>query len=88
MPNYWKKTLTENTTNNQNLSYLNHHLTKSNQIHPFEKLTVKELHLISLQHETTTPNSQKYFESMFQDLTLQCKYIYTLPRITTIDAKL
>ena len=30
IPNHRKKTLTENTTNSQNLSYLNHHLIKSN----------------------------------------------------------
>ena len=69
------------------LSYLNHHLTKSNQIYSFEKLTAKELYLISLQQETTTPTSQKYFESMFWDLTLQWKNIYTPPLITTIDSK-
>lgn len=71
MPNYWKRKLTENTTNDQNLSYLNHHLKKSNQIHSAEKLTTKELCLTLFQHETTTPVSQKYFETMFQDLTLQ-----------------
>ena len=67
---------------------MNQHLIKSNQIHSFEKLTAKELYLISLQHKTTTPTSQKYFDSMFRDLTLQCKQIFTLPRITTIDYKL
>ena len=71
-----KKKLTENTINSQNLSYLNHHLKKSNQ-HCFEKLTAKELYLISLQHETATLTSQKYFESMFRDMTLQWKHIYT-----------
>ena len=59
----------------QNLSYLNYHLMKSNQIHSVEKLTAKELYLISLQHETATPTSQKYFESIFQDVTLQRKHI-------------
>ena len=44
--------------------------------------------MLSLQHETATPTSQKYFESIFRDLTLQCKHIYTLPRITTTDSKL
>ena len=44
-PNYWKKKLTKNTINSQNLSYLNHHLIKSIQIHYFEKLTAKELYL-------------------------------------------
>ena len=28
IPNHWKKKLTENTINSQNLSYLNHHLIK------------------------------------------------------------
>ena len=87
IPNYWKKTLTENTINSQNLSYLNHDLIKSNQIHSVEKLKIRELYLISLQHETKTPSSQKYFQSMFQDLTLQWKHTYTLPRIPTIDSK-
>ena len=59
IPNHWKKKLTENTTNSQNLCYLNHHLIKSNQMHSFEKLIMKELYLISLQHETATPTSQK-----------------------------
>ena len=46
--------------------------------------------MISPQHETAAPTSQKYFESMFGDLTLQGKHIYTLPRITTTttDSKL
>ena len=44
---------------------------KNNQIYSFEKLTTKELYLISLQHEATTPTSRKYFESMFRDLALQ-----------------
>ena len=86
--NNWKKKLTENTINSQNLSYLNHHLIKSNQIYSFEKLTAKELYLTSLRHETATPTSQKYFESMCRDPTLQWKHIYTLPCITTIDSKL
>ena len=86
--NHWEKELTENTINSQNLSYLNHHRIKSYQIYYIEKLTMKELYLISPQHETTTPISQKCFESMFRDLTLQWKHIYTLPRITTIDSKL
>ena len=38
-----KKTHTENTITSQNLSYLNHHLIKSNQIHSVEKLTAEEL---------------------------------------------
>ena len=86
--NYWKKTLTENTTNGQNLSYLNHYLIKSNQIHSVEKLIAKELYLISLKNEIATPTSQKYFHSLFRDLTLQREHIYNLPRITTIDSKL
>ena len=63
-------------------------LKKSNQIYSFEKLTAKELYLISLQHKTTIPTSQKYYNCMFRDLTLQWKHIYTLPHITTIDSKL
>ena len=61
IPKHWKHTLTENTTNSQNLSYLNHHLIKSNQTHSVKKLTAKELYLISLQDETATPTSQKKF---------------------------
>ena len=49
--NHWKKKFIENTINSQNLSYLNHHLIKSNQVYSFEKLTAKELYLISLQHK-------------------------------------
>ena len=44
--------------------------------------------MISFQHETATPTSQKYFESMLRDLTLQWKHIYTLPCITTTGYKL
>ena len=80
-------TLTENTTNSQNLNYLNHHLMKSNQIHSVEKVTAKELYLILLQYETTTQTSQNYFESTFKELTLQWKHIYTVPRIITISSK-
>ena len=72
-----EKKLTENIKNSQNLSYLNHDLMQSNQIYSFEKLIAKELSLMLLQHETTTPTSQKYFESIFRDLTLQWKHIYT-----------
>ena len=88
IPNHWKRKLTENKINSQNISYLNHHFIKSNQIHSFEKLTANELYLISLQYEVTAPTLQKYFESNIQDLTLQWKHIYTLPRFTTIDSKL
>ena len=77
IPNYWGKTLTENTTSSQSLNYLNHNLMKSNQINSVEKLTTKELYLILLQHETTTPTSQKYFESTVKELTFQWKDIYT-----------
>ena len=83
-----EKKITENTISSQNLSCLNHYLIKNNQIHCFEKLTAKEFYLISLQHEIATPTSQKYFESMFRNVTLQWKHIYTFPRITTIDSKL
>ena len=38
---------------------------KKQSIHSVEKLTSKQLHSISLQHETATPTSQKYFERMF-----------------------
>ena len=68
--------------------FKNHHLIKSNQIHFVEILTAKELYLISVQHEMTTPTSKKYFDSIFKDLTSQWKHICTLPRITTIDSKL
>ena len=61
---------------------------KSHQTHSAEKLTAKELYLISLQHKTATSSSQKYFESMFRDLTLRWKQIYALTRIITIDSKL
>ena len=54
------------------ITLLNHHFIKSNQIYYVEKLTENELYVISLQHETT-PTSQKYFERMFQDFTLQWK---------------
>ena len=87
IPNYWRKTLIENTTNIQNLNYLNHHLMKSNQIHSVEKLTAKELYLISLQYETTTQTSQNYFEITFKELTLQWKHIYNVPRVITISSK-
>ena len=86
--NWYQKKDTKNKTNNQNLPYLNHHLIKSNKIHSVEKLSVKELYLISLQHETATTTSQRYFESMFWNWTFQCTHIYTLPCITTIDSKL
>ena len=65
IPNHWKRKLTENKINSQNISYVNHHLIKSNQIYSLEKLTAKELYLISLQHGTTTPTSHKYFGSTF-----------------------
>ena len=39
---------------------------------------MKELYLISPQHETAPPTTQEYFESMFRDLTLQWKHTYTL----------
>ena len=34
---------------------------------------------ISLQQITAIPTLETYFESMFRDLTLQRKHIYTLP---------
>ena len=49
-----KEKLTGYTTNSLDISHLNHRLMKRNQIHFVEKLTVKELYLISSQYETTT----------------------------------
>ena len=68
-------------------SYLNHHLIKSNQIHSVKKQTAKKLYLILLQHKKTIPTSQKYFECMFKDLSLQWKHSYTLSHITTVGSK-
>ena len=73
--------------NSQNLSYLNHHLIKSNQIHSVKKLTMKKLYLISLQHKAATSETlKKYFESMFRDLALYSGNISLLFHfITNID---
>ena len=75
--------------NKQPKSYKKYvNLIKSNQIDSVKKLITKELYLILLRHEATKPTSQKYFESMFWDLSLQWKCFYNFPRITKIDPKL
>ena len=75
--------------NKQPKSYKKHiNLIKSNQIDSVKKLITKELYLILLRHEATKPTSQKYFESMFWDLSLQWKCFYNFSRITKIDPKL
>ena len=77
IPNHWKIKLTENKIYSQNMFYLNHHFIKSSQIYSFKKLTAKELYLISLQHETTAPTSQKHFESKFRDDFTVETYLYS-----------
>ena len=75
--------------NKQPKSYKKYvNLIKSNQIDSVKKLITKELYLILLRHKATKPTSQKYFESMFRDLSLQWKCFYNFPRITKKDPKL
>ena len=63
--NYWKKTLTENTRNSQKLSYSNHHLIKSSQIHFSEKLVTL---LSTGKRSTTYTHSQSSFKIISSNL--------------------
>ena len=58
---------TQNLTNSQNLSYLNHQLIKSNQIHSAEKLSAKELDFISFLHETFGVETYLYSSSYYHN---------------------
>ena len=58
---------TQNLTNSQNLSYLNHQLIKSNQIHSVEKLSAKELYFIFFLHETFGVETYLYSSTYYHN---------------------
>ena len=74
--------------NCRKLLYLNHHLTKNNQIYSIEKLNANELYSLSISLRNTVPTSEKYSENIFACLSFTWKDVYLLPRIVTINTRL
>ena len=64
------------------------HLIKKHQIYCLEKLNSSELHNMQFLLKVEKPNSQTYFEKSFQNLELEWKDIYNLPRRVTINTNL
>ena len=67
---------------------MDHYLIKQNRLLCLQKLDSKELYSIATLHNSTVPTSQKYFDSIFSESSLDCNLIYVLPRLTTKDTQL
>ena len=88
IPSVWKKKMILDKGNCKNLVYLDNHLTTNNQIYSCQKLNAKDLYFHSIRLINSKPTSQVYFQKLFQEIELDWKNIYLLPRIVTIDVKL
>ena len=88
VPKNWKAILKASSESSDNLIYMDHHLIKQNRLLCLQKLDSKELYSIATLHNSTVPTSQKYFDSIFSESSLDWNLIYVLPRLTTKDTQL
>ena len=74
------KTIIKHNCSSANVSLLNHHLIKKNNLINLDKLYCWELNKISIYTSPRQPASQIYFANFFRELELNWKEIYILPR--------
>ena len=87
MGSVWKDKIIQNLSKNEsNLLLLNHHLIKNARILTLDKLTSKEIYLVSISSPTNRHTSQNYFENSFPNYSFEWKQIYFLPQIITINS--
>ena len=88
IPNQWKRIIKTTNDSCTSIVYLSHHLLKNNRIVALKKLHSKEIYLLIISQNMSTPTSQQYFETLFSHLNLDWKLIYLLPQILTKNTSL
>ena len=85
IPEKWKLTIKQSSSDAKNLIIHGHHLIKGSRILILEKLTSKELYQILISSRTNKVTSVTYFETKFNANNLDRTKIFMLPRLTTYN---
>ena len=88
VPEKWKLTIKQSTSDAKNLSIYGHHLIKGTRILILEKLKSKELYQILISSCANKLTSITYFETKFNANNLYWTKIFILPRLTTYNTYL
>ena len=88
IPRAWIEMFLECGDNSSDLIINEHHLIKKHQIYWLEKLNSRVLYNMQLILNVEKPTAQIYFKKNFQNLELEWKNIYSLPRGVTINTNL
>ena len=88
IPEKWKLTIKQSSSDAKNLIIYGHHLIKGSRILILEKLTSKELYQILISSRTNKVTSVTYFGTKFNGNSLDWTKILLLPRLTTYNTYL
>ena len=88
IPEKWKLTIKQSSSDAKNLIIHGRHLIKGSRILIIEKLTLKELYQILVSSRTNKVTSVTYFETKFNANSLDWTKIFILPRLTTCNTYL
>ena len=87
IPLIWKQKIYNSEKNvEKNNVIQNHHLIKNTRVIALDKLTAREIYSVLLLSSGNTPTSQKYFGKVLPNENVDCKKIYVLPRVITINS--
>ena len=84
IPEKWKLTIKQSSSDAKNLIVHGHHFIKGSRILILEKLTSKELYQILISSRTNKVTSVTYFETKFNGNSLDWTKIFLLPRLTNL----
>ena len=85
IPEKWKLTIKQSSSDAKNLIIHGHHLIKGSRILIIEKLTSKELYQILISSRTNKVTSVTYFETNVNANSLDWTKIFILRRLTTYN---
>ena len=88
IPEKWKLSIKQSSSEAKNLIAHGHHLRKGSRILILEKLTSKELYQILISSRTNKVTSVTYFETKFNANSLDWTKMFILPRLTTYNTYL
>ena len=80
--------MSNNLNSANNLVIKDHHLISKNQILVVSKLISKELYKLLITIKEEVPSVQIYYDKYFENINLNWKEIYLLPRLVTLDTRL
>ena len=80
--------MSNNLNSANNLVIKDHHLISKNQILVVSKLISKELYKLLITIKEEVPSAQIYYDKYFENINLNWKEIYLLPRLVTLNARL